>query len=127
MKESEARALLTHVFNTHSATICSNRKDGGQCVQDAFEMAIQSLDEREKLRNISGNAENVGVLMVEMPKSCSKCKFMYEFYGVKKCQLLNILQNGGVAIIPTETLTTARKDCCPLVPMTESEAVSNGI
>lgn len=121
MKESEARALLNHVFNTHSATICANRKDGGQCVQDAFEMAIQSLDEREKLRNISGNAENVGVLMVEMPKSCSKCKFMYEFYGVKKCQLLNILENGGKAIISVETLTTQRKDCCPLVSMEERD------
>lgn len=127
MKENEAKVLLAHVFNTHSATICSNRKDGGQCVQDAFEMAIQSLDEREKLRKISGNAENVGVLMVEMPKSCSKCKFMYEFYGVKKCQLLNILQNGGKAIIPVETLTTQRKDCCPLVPLTESKEGDNGI
>lgn len=72
-------------------------------------------------------AENKGMLIVDMPESCSKCKFMYEFYGVKKCQLLNILQNGGVAIIPTETLTTARKDCCPLVPMRESEAVGNGV
>lgn len=66
-------------------------------------------------------------LIIDMPESCSKCKFMYEFYGVKKCQLLNVLQNGGKAIIPAETLTTQRKDCCPLVPMTESEAVSNGI
>ena len=67
------------------------------------------------------------MVVVDMPKSCSKCKFMYEFYGVKKCQLLNILQNGGVAIIPTETLTTARKDCCPLVPLTESKEGDNGI
>ena len=54
------------------------------------------------------------VLVMDMPKSCSKCKFMYEFYGVKKCQLLNILENGGNAIIPTDILTTGRKECCPL-------------
>ena len=51
---------------------------------------------------------------MDMPSSCSKCKFMYEFYGVKKCQLLNILENGGKAIIPTDTLTIGRKECCPL-------------
>ena len=49
------------------------------------------------------------VLVMDMPSSCSKCKFMYEFYGVRKCQLLNILENGGKAIIPTDTLTTGRK------------------
>lgn len=54
------------------------------------------------------------VLVMDMPSSCSKCKFMYEFYGVKKCQLLNILENGGKAIIPTDTLTSERKECCPL-------------
>lgn len=37
-------------------------------------------------------AENKGKLIVDMPESCSKCKFMYEL------------------------LTTKRKDCCPLVP-----------
>lgn len=78
------------------------------------------------LEPVAKNSDKAMVI-VEMPKSCSKCKFMYEFYGVKKCQLLNILQNGGKAIIPVETLTTQRKDCCPLVPATESEAVSNGI
>ena len=54
------------------------------------------------------------VLVMDMPSGCSKCKFMYEFYGVKKCQLLNILENGGKAIIPADTLTTGRKECCPL-------------
>lgn len=57
------------------------------------------------------------VLVMDMPSSCSECKFMYEFYGVKKCQLLNILENGGKAIIPTDTLTTGRKECCPLKTM----------
>ena len=59
------------------------------------------------------------ILVMDMPNSCSKCKFMYEFYGVKKCQLLNILENGGKAIISTDTLTTGRKECCPLKPMPE--------
>lgn len=57
------------------------------------------------------------ILVMDMPSSCSKCKFMYEFYGVKKCQLLNILKNGGKAIISTDTLTTGRKECCPLKPI----------
>ena len=57
------------------------------------------------------------ILVIEMPSSCSKCKFMYEFYGVKKCQLLNILENGGKAIISADTLTTDRKECCPLKPI----------
>lgn len=61
------------------------------------------------------------ILVMDMPSSCSKCKFKYEFYGVKKCQLLNILENGGKAIIPTETLTTDRKECCPLKPMPEKQ------
>ena len=56
---------------------------------------------------------------MDMPSSCSKCKFMYEFYGVKKCQLLNILENGGKAIISINTLTTGRKERCPLKPMPE--------
>lgn len=39
------------------------------------------------------------MIVSDIPESCSKCKFMYEFYGVKKCQLLNVLKNGGKAII----------------------------
>lgn len=58
---------------------------------------------------------------MDMPSSCSKCKFMYEFYGVKKCQLLNILENGGKAIIPTNTLTAERKESCPLKPVPEKK------
>lgn len=33
------------------------------------------------------------VLVMDMPESCSKCKFMYEFQGIKKCQLMNALNN----------------------------------
>ena len=61
------------------------------------------------------------ILVIDIPESCSKCKFLYEFYGVKKCQLLNILENGGKAIIPTDTLTSGRKECCPLKPVPEKK------
>ena len=54
------------------------------------------------------------ILDMDMPNSCSKCEFLYEFQGIKKCQLLNSLRNGGKAIISTEKLTTKRKECCPL-------------
>lgn len=65
------------------------------------------------------------VLVIDMPESCSKCKFVYEFYGVKKCQLLNILENGEKAITPIKKLTTERKDCCPLKPMLEADEIRN--
>lgn len=67
------------------------------------------------------------ILVMDMPSSCSKCKFMYEFYGVKKCHLLNILENGGKAIIPTDTLTTGKKECCPLSELPGKKSVyTNG-
>lgn len=59
------------------------------------------------------------VIITDMPESCSKCKFMYEFYGAKKCQLLNVLKNGGKAIICVDKLNVARKECCPLVSKKE--------
>lgn len=54
-------------------------------------------------------------LVIETPDSCSKCKFSYEFEGIKKCHLLNMLQNGGKAIIPTDKYAESRHDNCPLV------------
>lgn len=36
------------------------------------------------------------ILVMDMPESCSKCKFLYEFQGTKKCQLMNVL-NGGAS------------------------------
>lgn len=61
------------------------------------------------------------IIVTDMPESCSKCKFMYEFYGVKKCQLLNVLKNGGKAIICVDKLNVARKECCPLVSEEEHD------
>lgn len=60
-----------------------------------------------------------GILVVDMPESCSKCKFMYEFYGIKKCHLLNALCNGGKAIIPKDKYVVCRHDECPLVELPE--------
>ena len=31
------------------------------------------------------------VWVMDMPGSCSKCKFLYEFQCIKKCQLMNVL------------------------------------
>lgn len=61
------------------------------------------------------------IIVTDIPESCSKCKFMYEFYGVKKCQLLNVLKNGGKAIICVDKLNVARKECCPLVSLEEHD------
>lgn len=55
------------------------------------------------------------VLVMDMPESCSKCKFSYEFYGAKKCHILNLLCNGGKSIIPTEKYAKYRHRACPLV------------
>lgn len=61
------------------------------------------------------------IIATDMPESCDKCKFMYEFYGVKKCQLLNVLKNGGKAIICVDKLNVARKECCPLTSSQEHD------
>lgn len=41
------------------------------------------------------------ILVMDMPESCSKCKFLYEFQGTKKCQLMNVL-NGGASRLSTD-------------------------
>lgn len=53
------------------------------------------------------------VLIMDMPESCSKCKFMYEFNGIKKCQLMNVLNNGA-SKLSQNTFTQKRHDWCPL-------------
>ena len=53
------------------------------------------------------------VLVMDMPESCSKCKFMYEFQGIKKCQLMNVL-NGGASRVSQNTFTVKRHEKCPL-------------
>lgn len=60
------------------------------------------------------------VLVIDMPESCSKCKFMYEFQGIKKCQLMNVLNNGA-SKLSQSTFTEKRHDWCPLRELPERE------
>lgn len=59
-----------------------------------------------------------GFLIVDMPESCSRCKFMYEFQGIKKCQLMNVL-NHGASKLSQSTFTQKRHDLCPLRELPE--------
>lgn len=52
-------------------------------------------------------------LNMDMPESCSRCKFMYEFQGIKKCQLMNALNNGA-SRLSQNTFTEKRHEKCPL-------------
>ena len=58
------------------------------------------------------------VLVMEMPESCSKCKFLYEFQGIKKCQLMNVLNNGA-SRLSQNTFTEKRHEKCPLRELPE--------
>lgn len=52
------------------------------------------------------------VLVMEMPEACSKCKFLYEFQGIKKCQLMNVL-NGGASRLSQNSFVKKRHEKCP--------------
>lgn len=54
-----------------------------------------------------------GALVINMPESCSRCKFLYEFQGIKKCQLMNVLNNGA-SRLSQNTFTEKRHEKCPL-------------
>lgn len=60
------------------------------------------------------------VLVMDMPESCSKCKFLYEFQGIKKCQLMNILNNGA-SRLSQNTFTEKRHEKCPLLELPEKK------
>lgn len=62
------------------------------------------------------------ILVIDMPVSCSKCKFLYEFQGIKKCQLMNVLR-GGASTLSQDNFTVRRHDKCPLDPMPEKKEV----
>lgn len=64
------------------------------------------------------------VLVMDMPESCSKCKFLYEFQGIKKCQLMNVL-NGGASRLSQNTFTVKRHEKCPLLELPEKEYNDN--
>lgn len=65
------------------------------------------------------------VLVMDMPESCSKCKFIYEFQGIKKCQLMNVLNNGA-SKLSQSTFTQKRHDWCPLRELPENVHNDNG-
>lgn len=64
------------------------------------------------------------VLVMDMPESCSKCKFMYEFQGIKKCQLMNVLNNGA-SKLSQNTFTQKRHDMCPLRELPEKREINH--
>jgi hypothetical protein len=58
------------------------------------------------------------IFIMDMPETCGKCKFLYEFQGVKKCQLMNVL-NAGAARLSQSTFTKKRHEKCPLQELPE--------
>lgn len=60
------------------------------------------------------------ILIMNMPESCSECKFLYEFQGIKKCQLMNVLNN-GVSRLSQNTFTEKRHEKCPLRELPEKK------
>lgn len=60
------------------------------------------------------------ILLMDMPESCSKCKFLYEFQGIKKCQLMNVLNNGA-SRLSQNTFTVKRHEKCPLRELPEKK------
>lgn len=60
------------------------------------------------------------VLVMDMPESCSKCKFLYEFQGIKKCQLMNVFNNGASRLSQNAS-TVKRHEECPLRELPEKK------
>ena len=60
------------------------------------------------------------VLIMDMPETCSKCKFLYEFQGIKKCQLMNVL-NGGTSRLSQNSFMKKRHEKCLLQELPEKE------
>ena len=61
-------------------------------------------------------------LIMDMPESCGECKFLYEFQGIKKCQLMNVLNNGA-SRLSQNTFTEKRHEKCPLRELPEKMEV----
>ena len=60
------------------------------------------------------------VLIMDMPGSCSMCKFLYEFQGIKKCQLMNVFNNGA-SRLSQSTFSEKRHEKCPLRELPEKK------
>ena len=60
------------------------------------------------------------VLVMDMPESCSKCMFLYEFCGIKNCNLMNVMY-GGASRLSQHNFTKCRHEKCPLRPVPEKK------
>jgi len=66
------------------------------------------------------NEARKGVLVINMPESCSKCQFIYEYYGIKKCLLMNVLYKGK-SELQQNNFTIYRHEKCPLRELPEKK------
>ena len=64
--------------------------------------------------------DKAAFLVIDMPESCSKCKFLYEFQGIKKCQLMNVFNNGA-SRLSQNTFAEKRHEKCPLRELPEKK------
>lgn len=64
------------------------------------------------------------VFVMDMPESCSKCMFLYEFSGIKNCSLMNVMY-GGASRLSQNNFTKCRHDKCPLHPVQEKDNDDN--
>ena len=53
---------------------------------------IYSLSLLWKENKGGGCIMNKLALIIDTPETCSKCPFMYEFNGFKKCSILNVVK-----------------------------------
>ena len=60
------------------------------------------------------------ILIMALPESCSKCKFLYEFQGIKKCQLMNV-SNNGASRLSQNSFAAKRHEKCPLRELPEKK------
>lgn len=60
------------------------------------------------------------VLVMDMPEVCSDCKFLYEFNGIKKCQLMNVFNNGA-SRLSQNTFAEKRHEKCLLRELPEKK------
>lgn len=58
------------------------------------------------------------VLVMDMPESCAKCMFLYEFGGIKNCNLMNVMY-GGASRLSQTNFAKCRHEKCPLRPTPE--------
>lgn len=60
------------------------------------------------------------IFVMDMPERCSKCRFSYEFQGIKKCQLMNVLFKGK-SELSQNNFAMDRHEECPLRKMPEKK------